>query len=128
MPAKAGIQRCCQSRSRYLDTGLRRYDDRNAATRSSRLRRRLRANGIFSSASSDSALDEGPHEGLDAGAEHIEVVAAFQRRDHAMLAVFRGKAPDGLSHPGKIVEAQPHIAQRIEPMRIEAGRDEQGLR
>ena len=58
----------------------------------------------------------------------VEVVAAFENRDDAALGVFFGDLHQLRRRPGKIRFDKIETAERIETMRVEAGRDDDQIR
>src|SRR3954469_9622987 len=70
----------------------------------------------------------GPHQRRymrrDGFRQPVEVVAALQQRDDAILAALLGKPHELLRRPGEIRLGEVEVRQRIAPMRIEPGRDD----
>src|SRR5882757_2267163 len=57
----------------------------------------------------------------------LEVIAAFERGDHFVVAAFRGKPRHASSHRGETIFSHPHLSERIAEMAIETGGDEDEL-
>ncbi len=61
------------------------------------------------------------HMGVDAEAEGVDVIAAFQHRDDSAAAALVGDLHQPLGRVAEINFAQPQAAERIALMGVEAG-------
>ena len=70
-----------------------------------------------------------PQQGVEhvahAGGQHVELVAAFEYKKDAPAAQRLGVADQLAGDVGIAAQAQPSRGQRIVPVGVEAGRDEQ---
>src|SRR5215472_7324537 len=81
---------------------------------------------------SSSAQSSSAHQGDDVGAdrlgEALKVVAAFEHRDDAAVAVFVGDLHELARHPGEVGLQQVEVGERVARVGVEAGGDDDKVR
>src|SRR3546814_8148436 len=68
-----------------------------------------------------------PHVGKAALAQRLQVVAAFERRHEPSLRMAPGQPAQFAGEPGVVVGVELQLRQRVAPVRVEAGGDQQQL-